>query len=254
VKGEKCIKSIAQVVVPVVVLILILSGLPYVFATSSEPLLSGKVLHVYSHSLNGFYMDYHIVDLSLSAGDNFTIEQAVLAANYSGSAGVALLEVQVKIRKGTSTRTRWYSIYWYGGNSIMVWNKNVSLNMGVPHEYKITVLPNEVLFYVDGKLVDSVTARVTKIQQINLGRWADASTYDLYVDNVREYFNGDLIASDDFEDSKDDFYTGTPSNPIDSGEDIISYQEVPEYPFLAPFVQKVENVLSSVIKAAENRL
>lgn len=219
-------------------LILMLAGLPNSIAGSS--LLEGKLLHVWSYDVDSSYTAVHNVDKPLNRGNVYEIEQIVRAANYSGYAGVALLEVQVS----DNGSTRWYSVYWYGENEVDVYGKSVQLDMSVPHTYKIEVTGNEIRFYIDGNLVNGVTGRkVTGIQQVNTGRWDEESTYDLYIDNVKEYWNGELTASEDFEDGRDDFYT---SNVFrgrgDSGEEIISSKDVPEFPFLEPIVDKILDI------------
>lgn len=223
--------------VVVVTLLLILTGL----SNAAGGTLSGNVLHVWSHDMGSSYTEIHNVNRGIKK-DTYAIEQTVLAKNYSGSAGVTLLEVQVT----DGGRTRWYSVYWYGGNSVDVFGKTVNLDMSVPHTYRIEVTRNNVKFYIDGGRVKTIKKRhITKIQQVNAGRWDKGSTYDLYIDDVREYWNGDVIAQENFDDGSDDFYTSdVPRGSGDSGEEIIQSEGVPEFPFLEPVIDEVMKVLN----------
>ena len=220
-------------------LALILSGLPNALAGGS--LFSGYVLHVWSHDFSSSYTEIHVVNRELSSNDVFAIEQTVLAANYSGSAGVVLLEVQVT----DSGKTAWYSFYWHGGNTVYINGPGLSisiiLDMSVPHTYRIEVTKERVNFYVDGSNKLTIGIRdITEIQQVNTGRWDEGSTYDIYIDNIKEYWNNELIASEDFDDGNDNFYTDDHlGGNGDSGEAIISSKSVPEFPFLEQIIDRL---------------
>ncbi|WP_456453472.1 hypothetical protein [Thermococcus sp.] len=226
-------------------LVLILSGLPNTIAGSS--LLEGEVLHVWSHDFSSSYTEIHVVNRELDSNDVFAVEQTVLAANYSGSAGVALLEVQVT----DGGKTAWYSFYWYGEDRVYINGPELSiivtLDMSVPHTYRIEVTKERVGFYVDGSNKMTIGIRdITKIQQVNTGRWDTESVYDLYIDNIKEYWNGELIASEDFDDGKDNFYTDDHfGGNGDSGEAIISSKSVPEFPFLEQIIDRLANVIDN---------
>jgi len=222
------------------VAVLILSGIPNAMATSSVQ-FSGNILHVWSHSTRSSYTEIHDVNRALSEGDIYTIEQVVMATNYSGSAGVVLLEVQAK----RGTKTVWYSFYWFGGDQVYAGDKAVPVDMSVPHRYKIEVTRDCVKFYIDGNLVNTVTGvGITKIEQINAGRWDKKSEYDMYIDDVKEFWDGELIASENFDDGKDDFYTDdVMRGRRGSGEEIVSIIQVPEFPFLDTLIDAVSKVL-----------
>lgn len=233
-------KRIAKTIVVAAALALIYTGLsstPWIsLAQATE--ISGHVLHAYSHDTSSSYTEIHVVNSRLKKNDNYTIEQTVLAANYSGSAGVVLLELQVT----ENGNTEYYSIYWYGGNTVYIYtphgSTNMSLDMSQPHTYKIEATKNQVKFYIDDAQVYSTSANIKKIQQVNTGRWDENSTYDLYIDNIKEYWNGNLNSQEDFEDGSDDFYTSDAYNGSgDSGEEIIQPIGIPEYPFLEPILE-----------------
>jgi len=224
-------------------LILLILGLPNAMADSSS--FTDGILHVWSHDKKSSYTEIHVVGKKLGSNDTFAVEQTVLASNYSGREGVALLEVQVT----DSGKTAWYSVYWYGEDRVYIngpgMSISVALDMSVPHTYRIEVTRERVGFYVDGsnKMIIGIK-NITEIQQVNTGRWDKGSTYDLYIDNIKEYWNGELIASEDFDDDKDDFYTrDVLRGSGDSGEEVIPSEGVPEFPFLEPIVNELLKVL-----------
>lgn len=233
-------KLIKAVIITVTILLIII-GLTNTYTTNAAE-MSGKILHVWSHDTSSSYMERHRVNKKLGKEDSYIIEQTVLAKNYSGSAGVALLEAQV-------SKDKFYSIYWYGGNWIMIYadkkQKNVTdLDMNNPHTYKIEVTKNKVTFYIDGDIVAEFNADIKKIDQVNCGRWDYGSTYDLYIDNVKEYWNGNIINQENFDDGTDNFYTADIyQGSGDSGEEIINAEQIPEFPFIMPVIDWITKSL-----------
>ncbi|WP_456366962.1 hypothetical protein [Thermococcus sp.] len=230
-----------KIAVPSIALILMLAGA----ANVSGAELSGKVLHVWSHDTSSLYTEIHVVNRNLNDGDTFAVEQTVFAVNYSGSAGVALLEVQVTNSNG---KTKWYSIYWFGKDKVYLYTptSSISLNLGMskPHRYRIELTKSTVKFVIDSNTIE-LPADVKKIQQVNSGRWDNDCTYDLYIDDVKEYWNGELTTSEDFEDGIDNYYTSDhTSGNGDSGEKVIESIGVPEFPFISGLVKGLSSLLS----------
>jgi len=228
----------------VLVLALVASGVPNAFATSSANLY-GKVLHVWSHDMDSSYVEVHIVDRDVNSGSTYSVKQNVYATNYAGTAGAVLLEVQVEDkRKGTM----WFSIYWFGRDEVEIYAGDsyttVPLDMSVPHNYQIEVTQRVVRFYIDGSLVyEAKYFRIIEITQVNTGRWDKESIYDLYIDNVEEYWSGRLVQSESFEDGIDNFYNADVYiGSGDSDEEIIDSEEVPVFPFLSGLLEAIENV------------
>ena len=239
--GEPVVKFMRGAIISLSV-IMIIAGIPNAYGSP----LSGTVLHAWSHDEGSSYTEIHDVNRALGSGDVYAIEQVVMAANYSGSAGVVLLEIQAKNSRG---RNRWYSFYWYGKDEVVIdspsGSQTISLDMSVPHTYRIEVTRNSVTFSIDGGSTKvTLNADVSKVEQINVGRWDTGSIYDLYIDNVKEYWNGQLITSEDFEDGQDNFYTDDVFRGRgDSGEEIISSEEVPEFPFLKDVIEYLSNLI-----------
>jgi hypothetical protein len=220
-----------------ITLILVLAGLGNVSGAE----ISGYTLHVWSHDSKSTYIEGHDVP-KLNKQDVYAVEQVVMATNYSGTAGVALLEI--KTNNGN------YGIYWYGGNTVKAGGKELNVDMSVLHTYKIEVdlASDEIRFYIDGNLVNTVVAAINSVQEVRTGGWdtgsSGGSSYDLYIDNVKEYINGQLIASEDFDDGSDDFYTSDQRpGSGDSGEEIIPSESVPEFPFLEPLFKYLSSMI-----------
>jgi len=230
-----------KIAVPSIALVLMLVGA----ANVSGAELSGKVLHVWSHDTSSSYTEIHKVNEQLNESDVFAVEQTVFATNYSGSAGVALLEIQVTNSNGKS---KWYSIYWFGGNKVYLYTPTSSislhLDMSRPHSYRIELTSSSVKFVIDSNTVE-LSADAKKIQQVNAGRWDEGSTYDMYIDNIKEYWNGKLVASEDFEDGVDNYYTSDhTSGNGDSGEEVVTSIGVPEFPFISGLVERLSSLFS----------
>jgi hypothetical protein len=223
-------------------IVLILTGLSNVTGAS----MSGKMLHTWSHDFNSRFFETRDVNQALNSGDNFTVEQTVFATNYSGSAKVDLLEVKAT-DKG---KNRYYSFGWYGGNEVKIKVdtrvvKSVSVDMSKPHTYRLEVTQSDVAFYIDGTPVKDVTGRnISQIIAVNAGGWDKNSTYDLWIDNIKEYWNGKLVKSEDFEDGSDDYYTkNRASGNGNSGEEIAENSQVPEFPFLEPVLDYIYSII-----------
>lgn len=211
--------------------------------------LSGNVLHVYSHDTTSSISPYRTLSLTLSSGDNYTIQQDVFATYGGGSGGVALLEVTVT----ENGNTQWYGFWWYGGNTIYIstpqGTTTVVVDMSAVNRFKIEVLPDNVYFYINGaKVYTYSTAGITNINSVEIGAYNANSKYDLYVDNVNEYLNNTLTKQENFDDGTNNFYTGTYTyGGGDSGTEIIvaSAVPVPEAPIL---------VIGSIIVVASTLL
>jgi len=237
--------------IAVLAIIMIISGIPQAMANSSAA-MEGNVLHVWSHDYNSGYVEVHTVDRTIRRNSVYAIKQDVMALSYSGDAGVVLLEVEVINKKG---ETLWLSFYWFGGNSVDIYDgkggTTYYLDMSVPHNYEIEVTMTSVRFYIDGEKVHeadfrNVKERIKKVTEVHTGRWVRGSTYDLYVDNVQEYWSGRCLGCEDFEDGTDDFYTSDVLlGSGDSGEEVVSCEEVPVFPFLKDIVDALVSRLHS---------
>ncbi|ASJ07318.1 hypothetical protein A3L08_08280 [Thermococcus pacificus] len=239
-----------KVAVPLIALMLILMGLGNV----SGAQMSGNVLHVWSYDMKSHYVEIHKGNKQLGNGDVFAVEQTVFVTNYSGSAYVALLEVQ-----GTSNNNNdnTYSIYWYGENEVLLKtptnSTTIPLDMSKPHRYRIEMTTTSVRFVIDSTTTVEFPANVKKVQRVNSGAWDDNCTYDMYIDDVKEYWNGQLVASEDFEkdedgdDNNDDYYkddhTISRNAYEDSGETVTDSTQVPEFPFLKPLFDYLSSVI-----------
>lgn len=248
------------------VLILLLLGLPNALGSGT---LSGKVLHVWSHDTSSSYTEIHTVNRDIGTGDTYAVEQTVLAKNYSGSAGVTLLDVKVEEEEWWFSSSGWYGIYLQGNTVYVGYSedhsylgstlKTVDLDMSVPHTYRIEVAPNSIKFYIDGEMIyeyENWLTDVTKVLEVSSGGtyndddqswdpWDKETTWDLYIDDVKEYWNGQLINEENFDDGSDDFYTDDyHSGGSGSDEEIISSEGVPEFPFLEPVIDEVVKALN----------
>jgi len=246
--------------VVITALLLILTGL----SNAAGEGMSGKVLHVYSHDQSSSYIEIHQVDNRITKRANYTVEQTVLAKNYNGSAGVTLLDVKVKQADRT---TNWYGFYLQEGTVYVGYSNDHSyigstfttidnIDVSEPHTYRIEVTKTAIKFYIDRKMVYDYTGqKVRKVIEVSSGGtyndddqswdvWDLETTWDLYIDSVKEYWNGDLINEENFDDGSDDFYTSDAYQGYgDSGEEIISSESVPEFPFLEPLIDRIVEVL-----------
>lgn len=224
-----------------------LIGAPALKASPGE--LSGGVLHVYSHDYSSYYVEVRRVNVDIREVGSYSIEQTVLASNYEGppNVGVVLLEV-----KTGGSRGQFYSIYWYGEDSVYIYGGNnyeiVSLDMSRPHTYMINVTTRSVYVYIDGQQVASFRLKGKTVAEVHVGRSDASVTYDLYIDNVQEYLGGSLNATENFDDGKDDFYTNDQfSGSGDSGEEVITSIGVPEYPFLQPLLDFIYSMAERLL-------
>lgn len=242
-----------RIAVPVIALALLLTGLGNV--SSAE--MSGKVLHVWDHSLDSSYYVYRQVN---SGEYPLSVQWDAYAFNYSqGTQYVAIMALV------DSNGLAW-GFFWKNG-TVAIFSGTSDPSGSTPvyttsdgsssHTYKIEVVYNkkkqisELKYYIDGQLVYSSKSTPKSVSYIGAGRiFTGGKQFDLVIDNVvYTYALGDLNNSDtvreDFEDGEDNFFTWelVDTNDDKSGAEIVDSTQVPEFPFLKPLF----DCLSSII-------
>ncbi|MGB9895406.1 MAG: hypothetical protein ACPLN2_05820 [Thermoproteota archaeon] len=188
---------------------------------------SNKALHVYDYDVNGRIVVMKLVSQSLSSGQSFSITWSAYVTNYSdpSNVGVVLQEVQTEI----NGNYKWFSFYYYGGNTINAGGSNVAVDVSISHTYKIVVsLSGRVLtvdFYIDSNKVNTITISSVKsivIDSVEAGRYDVRNTYDLFIDNVNMVDVNGRVTTEDFEDGVDNFFVNSYSLG-DAGKEVVYY-------------------------------
>lgn len=250
--------KLARVGIVGIAVILILIGLGNV----SGAQMSGKMLHVWDHSLQSSYYVYRGVK---SKEYPISIQWDAYALNYtSGTQYVAIMAIV------DSWGNAW-GFFWKNGTVVIFSDTNdpssdipvydTKIAGSSPHTYKIEVVYDsfgwirwisKINYYIDGQLVYEESWNTPwDISYIAAGGIFDGGkTFDLFIDNVvYTYGKGNLnngkTVSEDFEDGQDDFFTWKLKGANDgkSGAEVTYSSQVPEFPFLKPLF----NYLSSII-------
>lgn len=249
--------KLARVGIVGIAVILILIGLGNV----SGAQMSGKMLHVWDHSLQSSYYVYRGVK---SKEYPISIQWDAYALNYtSGTQYVAIMAI-------VDSRGNAWGFFWKNGTVVIFSDTNdpssdipvydTKIAGSSPHTYKIEVVYDsfgrisKINYYIDGQLVYEESWNTRRdISYIAAGGIFDGGkTFDLFIDNVvYTYGKGNLnkgkrkTVSEDFEDGQDDFFTWELKGANDgkSGAEVTYSSQVPEFPFLKPLF----NYLSSII-------
>ncbi|WP_010476942.1 hypothetical protein [Thermococcus zilligii] len=243
-----------RVAVPLIALALLLTGLGNV--SSAE--MSGKVLHVWDHSLESSYTVFRQVN---SSEYPLSVQWDAYAFNYTqGTQYVAIMALLD--RNGYA-----WGFFWKNG-TVAIFSGTSDPSGSTPvyttsdgsssHTYRIEVVYNRrggisgLKYYIDGQLVYSQSKSTpTSVSYIGAGGiFTGGKQFDLVIDNVvYTYAQGNLNNSntvrEDFEDGEDNFFTwelvGT--NDGKSGAEIVDSTQVPEFPFLKPLFDYLSSII-----------
>ena len=188
---------------------------------------SNKALHVYDYDTNGRIVVMKSVFQDLSSGQSFSVSWDAYVTNYSGPSGVGVVLQEVETR--INGNWKWFSFYYYGGNTVRAGDLDVNVDMSISHTFKIVISRSgktvTVNFFIDGSKVNSIT--IKKVQSIVIynvaaGRAKVENTYDLYIDNVNMINVNGQGTTEDFEDGVDNFFVDS-YNSGDTGKEVVYY-------------------------------
>ncbi|ALV63706.1 hypothetical protein ADU37_CDS20070 [Thermococcus sp. 2319x1] len=231
-----------------VTLILVLAGLNNV----SGAQISGKMLHVWDHSLESSYYVYRYV----GNDKPLNIQWDAIVTNYNtGDQYVAIMAVI------DDSGYAW-GFFWRNGTVVIFSNtgdpssdtpvKDTNVDGSSLHTYRIEVVYNKrgkvkkLVYYIDdNKVYTEPDAPPGNIRYIAAaGIFRGGKEFDMFIDNV-EYTYSEGTISEDFEDGQDDFFVWGLAGTDDgkSGAEVVDSAQVPEFPFLEP----IFDYLSSIV-------
>ena len=196
---------------------------------------SNKALHVYDYDANGRMVVVRSVSQSLSWDESFSVSWDAYVTNYSDPSGVGVVLQEVETR--INGNLKYFSFYYYGGNTVDAGGSSITLDMSISHTYRIVVsytlfgsgvldvLVVTVDFYIDGSKVNSITINNVlsiTIDSVEAGRYDVRNTYDLYIDNVNMINVNGQVTTENFEDGADDFFADS-YNSGDTGKEVVYY-------------------------------
>ena len=169
------------------------------------------------------------VSQSLSSGKSFSVSWDAYVTNYSDPSGVGV--VLQEVAAIINGNLKYFSFYYYGGNTVNAGGLNVNVDMSISHTFKIVISRSgktvTVNFFVDGNNVNSIAIAIGKKGKITIvciaaGRYDVRNTYDLYIDNVNMIDVNGKVTTEDFEDGVDNFFVNS-YNSGDTGKEVVYY-------------------------------
>ncbi len=236
-------------------IVLILMGLGNV----SGAQMSGKMLHVWDHSMQS---SYHVYRQVKSNEYPLSIQWDAYAFNYTeGTQYVAIMAIE------DGNGYAW-GFFWKNGTVVIFSDTDdpssdtpvytTDIDGSSPHTYKIGVVydsfgwVNELDYYIDDQLVYTESWDTpTDISYIGAGGiFTGGKEFDMFIDNVvYTYAQGNLntkkTVREDFEDGHDNFFTWELDGTDDgrSGAEVIDSTQVPEFPFLKPLFDYLSSII-----------